>query len=258
MLIETKPDGVLSITLDDEPNRNTLTPELATTLLDRMEMADSDPEIRVVVLTNTGSVFCAGADLNRARAGHNSRDVFALYRRLLEHPRLSPKPYVGRIAGHVRAGGMGLVASLDISIAREDVTFAFPEVRIGVAPAMAAMACLAKMRLEGVREHLLRGDQFDAVRAVEVGLISTAVPSERLDSETDRVLLDLVSGGPGALRATKDLIRVITALDERDAWPWVQDLSQQMFDGEEAQEGIAAFLEKRPPRWRGCTGRPFS
>ncbi|MYK74952.1 MAG: enoyl-CoA hydratase, partial [Acidimicrobiaceae bacterium] len=158
-LVETARDGrgVVTVTLADEANRNALSRRLLAELSAVLDGADADPAVRVVVLTNAGRVFCAGADLREtgaraarerseqerktgAPAGDNvvvvrAGELFGRFRR-------SPKPYVGRIAGHCVAGGMGLAAAMDISIARDDARFGFTEVRVGVAPAMISVLCL--------------------------------------------------------------------------------------------------------------------
>lgn len=259
--------GVLTITLADEARRNALSRQLLSELTAALDDADADPAVRVVVLTNTGSTFCAGADLSAqattlsaqassgslpaasspAEPGSGSEpptpwELFARFRH-------SPKPYVGRIAGHCVAGGMGLAAALDITVAADDVRFGFTEVRIGVAPAMISVVCLPKLRAVDARDAMLRGRRFGAAEAVRMGLVTTAVPRADLDAEVEAVVADLLAGAPGAIAATKQLLTRVPAMDEGDAFAWTAELSAALFAGDEAREGIAAYLQKRPPDW---------
>ena len=243
-------DGVLTVTLADEDNRNALSSRLTTELTEALDDADADPEVRVVVLTNRGRVFCAGADLSERSSGgsgSSSRPVDPT--RLFGRFRESPKPYVGRIAGHGVAGGMGLAAARDISIAIEEAKFGFTEVRIGVAPAIISVVCLPKIRPADAREAFLRGNRFLAPEAARMGLINAAVPVEELDAAVDTVVADLKAGGPEAIAAAKQLMARVPGMPIDEAFQWTGELSATLFRGEEAAEGMRAYLDKRPPSW---------
>ncbi len=248
-VVETSLDGgVLTVTLADEDNRNALSYHLMAELADTLDEADADSAVRVVVITNKGRVFCAGANLREHSSGAKpSRIVDPLD--LFVRFRNAPKPYVGRIAGHCVAGGMGLAAALDISIALEDVKFGFTEVRIGVAPAMISVICIPKMRRADAASAFLRGNRFTGTEAAEMGLINAAVPADRLDAEVDAVVADLLLGGPEALKAGKKILAQVPGMAVDDAFQWTKKFSGEMFRSDEAREGIAAFLEKRPPSW---------
>jgi enoyl-CoA hydratase/carnithine racemase len=239
--------GVLTVTLADEQNRNTLSARLLTELIAAFDRADADPDVRVVVLTNRGRVFCAGADLVERSAGTGGSAPSPLD--LFARPRRSPKPYVGRIAGHCVAGGMGLAAAMDIAVAVEDARFGFTEVRIGVAPAMIAVLCLPKMSPADASAAFLRGNRFPATEAARMGLINSAVPADRLDEEVDGIVTDLLAGGPNALMTAKQLLAEIPELSVDEAFTWTSKLSAELFKTDEAKEGMSAFLEKRPPSW---------
>lgn len=278
--------GVLTVALADEANRNALSGRLVAELTETLDRADADADVRVVVLTNRGSVFCAGADL-RERSGRSATppnqpegpsrspsgtdrqkvpsrsatpsdrqpgsqsqrsftdpvvDLFGRFRR-------SPKPYVGRIAGHCVAGGMGLAAAMDISFAPHEAKFGFTEVRLGLAPAMISVLCLPKMSPADAASAFLRGHRFDATEAARMGLITAAVPAHRLDAAVDAATADLLAGSPEALAAAKRLLERVPALGFDEALEWAGSLSAELFASEEAAEGMAAYLEKRPPRW---------
>jgi methylglutaconyl-CoA hydratase len=261
--------GVCTITLADVERRNVLSRRLVAELTDALDAAEADEGVRVIVLTNDGRVFCAGADLGEASGSGDGRDdgrddsapqsdlpaarpqdLFARFAR-------SPKPYVGRIAGHCVAGGMGLAAAMDIAIATDDATMGFTEVRVGVAPAMISVLCLPRMRPADAADAFLRGRRFPASEAASMGLINRAVPAPELDAAVAEVVDDLLAGAPGAIAATKQLLyRVPTMIAGGDAetglddtFTWTAELSGRLFAGDEAKEGMAAFREKRPPSW---------
>ena len=250
-LVETAHDerGVVTVTLADESNRNALNRRMLTELTAVLDGADTDPAVRVVVLTNAGRVFCAGADLRESRAPADDNPVVVSASELFGRFRRSPKPYVGRIAGHCVAGGLGLAAAMDISIARDDARFGFTEVRVGVAPAMISVLCLPRMRRAEAAAAFLRGNRFSAAEAARLGLINGAVPAERLDAEVESVVADLLAGGPAALAAAKQLVNRVPEMPFDDALVWAERLSAELFASDEAAEGMDAFLNRRTPSW---------
>jgi methylglutaconyl-CoA hydratase len=239
--------GVLTVTLNDEARRNALSSDLLVELVDILDAADADDAVRVVVLTNAGSVFCAGANLSEqsSAAGGRTVDMAAVFARF----RRSPKPYVGRIAGHCVAGGMGLAAAMDISVAVDSAKFGFTEVRVGVAPAMISVLCLPKLREADARAAFLRGNRFPAAEAARIGLINAAVPAEELDAEVDAIVADLLAGGPNAIAASKRLLAEVPGMAVDEAFAWTQQFSAELFTSDEAKEGMGAYLAKRPAPW---------
>jgi methylglutaconyl-CoA hydratase len=245
----TNERGVMTATLADEENRNALGAELVQGLRDAIAAANADPKIRALLVTNTGTTFCAGAN-RKERAEHpGGGSASGGFEELLHEIQTSPTPVVGRIAGHVVGGGNGLAAALDVSIAADHVQFGFTEVRLGVAPAIIAVVCLPKMRRGDALEAFLRGNRFGAARAAELGLINRAVPAAELDAALGEVLDDLRKGGPTALGFAKRLVYEVPALPPQEAFGWTAALSGQLFAGDEAGEGMAAFLGKRAPAW---------
>jgi methylglutaconyl-CoA hydratase len=249
-------DGVATLTLQDEANRNALSRAVVGGLLDGLAAADADPSVRVVVVTNTGRVFCAGADLSEQSAVASGPATSAGepttlpgFDTLLRAIQASPTPVVGRIDGHAVAGGVGLAAAFDISIARDDVLLGFTEVRVGVIPAIISVVCLPKMRRGDALEAFLRGRRFPATEAAELGLINRAVPAADLDSAVAEVVDDLKRGGPIALGQAKQLVYEIPAMPADEAYRVTSARSGALFGSDEAAEGMAAFLEKRRPSW---------
>jgi methylglutaconyl-CoA hydratase len=242
-------DGVATITLDSPHNRNALSARLRAELAGHLAQAIADDAVRVVVLTHTGPVFCSGMDLAHPRDTSTGDPGGREFPAILQAIRDSPKPVVARLAGPARAGGVGLVAACDIAIAVESATFAFSEVRVGVVPAVISAVVRPRMSPQAVHELFLTGEVFDAVRAVQTGLINAAVPAERLDCEVARYTGLLRLGAPGALAATKRLLAGPPAPDLGEQLAALAAESANAFASEEGAEGIRAFAEKRPPRW---------
>ena len=242
-------DGVTTVTLADVENRNALGAVLIEGLRDALAAANADAAVRAVVVTNEGSTFCAGANLKERSSARGKAAASGGFETLLHEIQTSTTPVVGRIAGHVVGGGNGLASALDISIASEDVKFGFTEVRLGVAPAIISVVCLPKMRQGEAMEAFLRGHRFPAARAAELGLINRAVPAAELDAAVEEVLTDLRKGGPNALGFAKRLVYEVPRMGQKEAFQWTTRLSGELFSGDEASEGMAAFLGKRKPEW---------
>jgi methylglutaconyl-CoA hydratase len=229
--------NVATVTLDSPANRNALSRTLLEQLDARLRDALADDAVRVLVLSHTGPVFCSGADLKDppgSGAAVSLPDVLNLLW-------TAPKPVVARVGGHARAGGIGLVAACDIAIAARDATFAFSEVRHGVVPAIISLVTLPRLGQARTLELYLTGDTFDGARAAEIGLV--AAVADDVEATVDEYVDKLRLGAPGALAATKRLLRAPLDFAE------LERLSLETFAGEEAREGMAAFAEKRAPRW---------
>ena len=246
--------GVMTATLADEATRHAPGAGLVQGLYDALAAANADPEVHVVVVTNRGNTFCAGANLKERSGVHKGSGPSVGFEELLDAIQTSPTPVVGRIAGHVVGGGNGLAAALDISVADESVKFGFSEVRLGVAPAIISVVCLPKMRPGEAMEAFLRGHRFPASRAAELGLINRAVPAAELDAAVDEIVADLRKGGPNALAFSKRLVHEVPAMERKAAFQWTARHSAELFQGEEAKEGMTAFLEKRPAAWAARGG----
>ena len=237
--------GVATITLARPEQRNALSAELVDSLGDDLAAAVADDDVRVVVLTNEGTVFCAGADLRTGRSSGERHGLVDVLAAILD----APKPVVGRIAGHCVGGGVGLAAACDLSVIADDALVGFTEVRLGVAPAMISVVCLPKLRRADASELFLTGERIPAARAVEVGLLNRVAARDDLDVEVGRLVDRVLAGGPAALAAAKRIITAVPAMDRDDAFDRMDRLAADLFASEEAAEGMAAFREKRPARW---------
>jgi enoyl-CoA hydratase len=239
--------AVACLTLDSPANRNALSTRLVGQLEEGLGRAGADPDVRAVVLTHTGSVFCAGADLTEATGADPAggpRNLVRLMRALIE----LPKPVLARVDGHVRAGGLGLVGSCDLAVAGPNATFAFTEVRLGLAPAVISLPLLPRLEPRAASRWYLTGSAFDAHEAARIGLITEAAGDD-LDGAVERLLEELRQASPQGLAETKSLVTAeVRGAFERDGEAMIAQ-SSRLFGSAEAQEGMRAFLERRPPAW---------
>jgi enoyl-CoA hydratase len=234
-----------TITLDSPHNRNALSAQLVAELTDRLGEAGADQGVRAVVLTHTGRVFCSGADLAAAGAGTlGTSAVMALLSLIVE----LPKPVIARIAGHVRAGGMGIVGACDLAVAAEGASFAFTEARIGLAPAMISLTTLDIMDPRQAARYYLTGETFGAQAAAGLGLITAACAGEDLDGVVDGLVTQIRETSPQGSAETKKLLTAARRQRLDAQGPEMVALSARLFASDEAQKFIRAFLEKRAPR----------
>jgi enoyl-CoA hydratase len=239
--------AIATVTLDSPANRNALSAQLVGELTAHFDAAAADPDVRAVVLTHTGSVFCAGADL-KEQAGEGgpqegTRRMLGLLRTIIE----LPKPVVARLDGAVRAGGVGVVGACAIALASARTSFAFTEARLGLAPAIISLTTLGRMTERAAGRYVLTGETFGAEAAAACGLL-TAAPAD-LDGALAGVLDALRSCSPQGLAETKPLTTAAARAAFAAGAEDMQALSARLFGSDEAREGMLAFLQKRPPRW---------
>lgn len=236
----TRARGVETLSLDAPERRNALSAALVGELAGALSDAGEDSGVRAVVLTHTGNTFSAGADLRDPPA---PEALVGLLRGIVE----LPKPVLARVTGHVRAGGLGLLAACDIAVASRAATFAFTEVRIGVAPAVISLALLPRTDPRALARYYLTGERLDTAEAARIGLLTAA--GDDVDEVLAPVLDGLRRSAPEALAETKRLLtaRVLETFD-RDAAD-LTALSARLFASAHAREGMTAFLERRDPEW---------
>lgn len=254
LLIE-RLDGVLHLVLNRPAVRNAFNEELIDELRDWAESVTRDPAgAHVVVLSGAGKTFCAGADLawmgRTVEYSHeeNLRDARRMAAMFDALDRL-PIPLIARIQGAALGGGAGLAAVCDVVVAAEDAVFGFTEVKLGIVPAVISPYVLAKIGRSAARALFLTGARFDAARAQSIGLAHQVVPISELDAAVGRVAGELLSAGPEAVRAAKELIARAWHLPPEAAAAATAEVIAARRASAEGQEGIRAFLEKRPPRW---------
>ncbi|MEV8528347.1 MULTISPECIES: enoyl-CoA hydratase family protein [unclassified Streptomyces] len=232
--------GITTIALDSPANRNALSAALVAELGAELSRCGGDPGVRAVLLTHTGGTFCAGADL---KSPPDPAAFVTLMRTVVE----LPKPVVARVTGHVRAGGLGLLAACDIAVAGPASSYAFTETRLGLAPAVISMPVLARMEPRAASRYFLTGERFDAAEAARTGLVTLA--ADDVDEALGPVLDGLRRSSPGGLAASKALLTA-TVAEAFDRWSKeLTARSASLFASAEAREGVTAFLERRDPAW---------
>jgi methylglutaconyl-CoA hydratase len=229
--------------------RNALSSALLGELSQRLASAMEDPAVRVVVLAGSGSTFCAGADLKNRGAGIASGAPDNAFVEILQRMRNGPKPVICAVNGHAFGGGIGLIAAADIAIAVRGAQFAFREVRLGLIPAIISVAVLPKLGEHHAMRLFLTGETFSADEALGYGRLHRVVAEQELENAVREEVDALLQGAPSALAAAKRLVREIARLAPDDAYAHAAQKTAELFAGPEAAEGMAAFAQKRRPRW---------
>src|SRR5215212_3476095 len=235
--------AVATITLDSPQNRNALSQQLVTELVEGLERANADDAVKVAMVRQEGPVFCSGADLDEATTvgmEDGAKRIVALQRLIVG----MDKPVVTRVAGAVRAGGMGIVAASDVAITADDATYALTEVKLGLAAAIISLTVHARMNPRAAALTTLGGEIFTGAQAAEYGLVTRAVPVAELDDAVVTVCGQLVTGAVQGLRESKrvlnaELVRRIDALGDEMA-----ALSARLFHSEQARQAMTAFLSR--------------
>ncbi|HEX2901941.1 MAG TPA: enoyl-CoA hydratase-related protein [Jatrophihabitans sp.] len=246
--------SVATITLNAPERRNALSPALLGDLTRHLQQAAADDRIRSVVLSHTGGTFCSGMDLNAVTERAAADQPIAAFPEVLQRIWEFDKPVIARVDGKARAGGIGLVAAADLAVASPAADFAFTEVRLGLVPAVISVPALPRLAPRALLELSLTGETFDAARAAEIGLLSAV--TERLDHELARYTAMFELAEPAALAATKRMLRRDRGgVSMAEDFAAMSELSARHFASAEAAEGIAAFREKRRPRWADRASR---
>ena len=253
--IEVAREGpVARVWLDRPEAHNALSREVGQELASALHALAHDDGVRLVVLGGRGPSFCAGADIGAMRAMTSA----TFEQNLAEAESLAgafasladfPKPVVGRIHGNVLGGGVGLACACDIGVAAEDAVFGLTEVRLGIIPGIISPYVIRRLGDRHARELMLTGERFDAATALRVGLVDRVAPAAGLDAAVAERVGELLKGGPEAQRRIKSLLtlRADSAWEEYRAG--LPRILAEVRSGDEAREGLAAFLEKRKPRW---------
>jgi len=244
--------GVATITLARPERRNAFDAELIGALI--ATLGKIDISARAVLLRGEGDAFCAGADLNwmKSMVDYGLEQNLADSRMLAEMFRALdglPMPLIARVQGAAIGGGAGLVAVADIAIASQDAVFAFSEVRLGIIPAVVSPYVIRKIGAAHATSLFVTGMRFDASRAKEIGLVEAVESAGELDAKLELYVEALIAGGPHAVNAAKRLVRDVAGRPIAE----VRDLTVERIAAirvaSEGQEGMRAFLERRPARW---------
>jgi enoyl-CoA hydratase/carnithine racemase len=248
--------GIARVTINRPERRNAMSWSVMRGLRQAMARAKDDPEVRVVVLTGAGdAAFCAGADLGGMAGGdegflgvHQSRrELASLFHDMWE----LGKPTIARVQGWAMAGGFGLALACDLVVASEQARFGAPEINVGLWPYMITVPLARSMPPKKALELMLTGRVVEADEAERIGFVTEVVPHEELDGAVDALAGTLAGKSPSVMKLGRDAFYAVWDMSAADALVHLHAMLTLTAQTEDAAEGIAAFLEKRPPRWSG-------
>ena len=244
-------NNIATFTINREDRRNAISIETIHLFLQYLDEAETDPEVRVILITGGGDkAFCAGADLGSGASGEIQQG-FQRYAQLLKRLSGYPKPVVARVNGACMAGGMGLMLACDIVIARNDAKFGTPEVNVGLWPMMIGALIYRNALRKQAMEMVLLGESLNADQAREMGLITRAVPADHLDDEVSRVLQSLAKKSPIGMKIGKEAFYAMADMPFEAALDFLSGKIAEVASTDDAREGITAFIEKRNPVFKG-------
>lgn len=257
VLLANESRGVATLTFNRPEKHNAFDAALIADLTQKLLELNNDANVRIVILTGAGKSFSAGADLNWMRSmakfseAENIEDALKLAE-LMDTLNALRKPTIARVNGAVFGGGVGLVACCDIAVAAEHAKFALSEVKLGLVPSVISPYVIAAIGTHQARRYFLTAEAIPAQRARELGLVHEVVAAEQLDAAVAQQVELLLKAGPEALAACKELIAANAAASVSACRALKQKTAQliaQLRVSDEGQEGLSAFLEKRPPKW---------
>ena len=242
------------ITLDRPDVRNAFDEVMIEELSSVADELATDDDVRVLVLTGAGKVFCAGADLNWMKKvatysyEENLEDA-RFFAKMMEKLYRLPKATIAMVNGPCMGGGVGLVSTCDVVVASTDAVFALREILLGIAPATISPYVLRKIGERWAHDYFLTGRKFDAARGHEMGLVNDVTAPADLEAQTQRWVKRFLHAGPEALKATKELISEVAWSSIEEVQDYMAETIAQLRGSDEGQEGFNAFFDKRKPEW---------
>jgi enoyl-CoA hydratase/carnithine racemase len=233
-----------TITLDSPENRNALSKRLLTELHDHLRDADADADVRCIVLTHTGSTFSAGADMAEALS-EGMQEATMRILSLLSAVASMATPVVAVVRGHVRAGGLGIIGVSDLVVSSADASFAFTEVRLGLAPAIVSLTTRSRMPERDLQRKYLTGEVFDGIEAARCGLVTVCCQAAEVDGMVDELVAQLAEASPQGLAETKRLLNAPILRQLESEGPELARWSARLFASDEAKAAMRAFRERR-------------
>ncbi|RQS74467.1 enoyl-CoA hydratase [Burkholderia sp. Bp8963] len=253
ILLRDDHEGVVTLRLNRPQQFNALSEAMLASLHDAFAALASDPHVRCVVLAAEGKAFCAGHDLREMRGKPELdyyRALFAQCSRVMLAMRALPVPVIARVHGIATAAGCQLVAACDLAIAADTARFAVSGINVGLFCSTPAVALSRNVTTKRAFDMLVTGGFVDAATAASWGLVNEAVPADALDAAVARKVAEIVAKSPAAVRYGKQMFYRQREMTLDDAYAYAGDVMARNMMEEDAGEGIDAFLEKRPPRWR--------
>lgn len=251
-------EGVVHLTMNRPDRRNALSGAMLGSIEALLDEIAHDRSARVLVIGAVGSVFSSGHDLSEM-VGRTPEDYSVLFERcsrVMRKLRLLPQPVIAKVQGHALAAGCQLVAASDLAVSVPEATFSTPGVKIGLFCTTPMVPLVRAIPPRAAMEMLLTGQPIPAARALELGLLNRVVERERLDSAVEDLARAMVASSASVLSLGKRAFYEGLALDESDAYDRATRIMTESASLHDAQEGISAFLQKRPPRWEDQTQDP--
>ncbi len=246
--------AIAKVVLNRPERRNALDTESLQALAGAFQRLGEDPQVRVIVVSGAGGNFCAGADLAEVRQADDMaarRDYFGGVAAVIRSMRAAGKPIIAAVEGYCLAGAMGILAAADLAYAAQDAKFGLPEVQIGLFP-MVVLAPLARLTgLRALSDLALTGRRIDAAEALRIGLLNAVVEPGELGEAVEQKATALAGLSPFILAMGKEALSEVSDLSLPSALRYLQGMVSQVATSADGQEGVAAFLEKRKPQWRG-------
>src|ERR1043166_7157780 len=249
ILVEKQTPQITRLTLNRPERRNALTIELMCELAAAVETAGADPNQRVLILRGAGKAFCTGLDLEAASDSSKAHATAEMVARMLLALAGTRLVTIATVHGAAVAGGAGIMSACDFVIAAEHTKIGYPEVRRGLVAGLVMTFLRRQLRERDLRELLLASELIDAKRAQEIGLVNRVVPSGELETTAQRIAAAILQGAPGAIANSKRLREELWSSSVADDVAIALRHHMEARESDEAKEGIAAFLEKRPPKW---------
>ena len=258
-LIKTeKSNNVFNIILNDEKHQNTLSEEMINELSEVFEIVESDNEIKVIILSSIGKVFCAGhnlKDLNSKRSEndngeHYYKKLFQMCSELMISINKHSKPVIAMIDGIATAAGCQLISSCDLAYSSENSQFATPGVNIGLFCSTPMVPLSRTVGKKQAMEMLLTGDLIDAKKALSIGLINNIFETEKLEENVLKIANKIASKSSATIKIGKDAFYKQKDMSLKEAYDYTSKIMTENMLHKDSEEGIAAFLEKRSPIWK--------
>lgn len=252
-ILAERRDSIAWLVLNRPDKRNPIGPATCGELCHALAAAAADDTVRVVVLTGAGSVFSAGGDLGQMAGGSGAQVAIppASFVDLLSGIHKVGKPVVAMVNGHALAGGMGLMVACDVVLASDQATFGTTEINLGLWPMMITAELVRNIGRKRALDLMLSGRRIDAVEAERIGLVTKVVPAAALETETMAYAQGLAAKSPAAMRLGLSAFYATQDMDFGAALPYLEGELGKVLALEDAAEGISAFLQKRPPVWKG-------
>lgn len=253
VLLREDADGICTLTLNRPHHYNAMSEDLIAALELKVDELATDASVRVVVLTGAGRGFCAGHDLKEMMPHADQAyfdDLFARCNRMMQGILALPQPVIAKVHGLATANGCQLVSVCDLAVAADSARFALCGVRLGLFCSTPSVGISRTVQRKRAFEMLVTGEFVDATTAVQYGLINRAVPEYQLDAEVRRLADAIMANPASAIAIGKQMFYRQLELDLQDAYDYAGGVMARNMMEDDAREGISAFLEKRPPRWK--------